>query len=163
MDADVAESTLLLAMGDSARLGARTAFQFGTSGRGLGGDDRVLDARGRQRGAIPPRALEAQGGIISSMRFLRLVLALAFGLAMGGPEIQACNHHGSGHHKQTHSTAPQACCPADVRVSNPTPPSSWTAAPLPIVVVDANAVRPGVLPARTRLLPFALAPPQLLA
>src|SRR6267378_2154824 len=81
------------------------------------------------------------------MRFLRVVLALAFGLAMAGPDTQACNHHGSAHHKQTHSTVPQACCPADARVSIPTPPSTWTAAPLPFVVVDADAVRLPVPPA----------------
>jgi len=97
------------------------------------------------------------------MRFPRVVLALVFGLAMAGPDTQACNHHGSAHHKQTHSTLPQACCPADVRVSIPTPPSSWTAVPLAIVVVDADPVYLPVLPARRRLLPFALAPPLALA
>jgi len=97
------------------------------------------------------------------MRFLRIVLALAFGLSMAGPETQACNHHGHAHHQQTQSTVPQACCPADVRVSIPMPPSSWAAAPLPIVVVAAHAVFLGVLPARARLLPFALAPPHALA
>ena len=97
------------------------------------------------------------------MRFPRVVLALVFGLAMAGPESQVCSHHASGHHKQTHSTVPQACCPADVRVSIPTPPSSWTAASLPIVVVDADVVHQRFLPARTRLLPFALAPPLALA
>src|SRR5712692_3384001 len=87
------------------------------------------------------------------MRFLRVVLALAFGLAMAGPDTQLCNHHGSAHHKQTHTTLPQACCPADARVSIPTPPSTWTAAPLAFVVVDADAVRLPVLPARPRFLP----------
>ena len=94
---------------------------------------------------------------------LRVVLALVFGLAMAGPDTQACNHHGNGHHQETHRSVPQACCPADVRVSIPTPPSSWTVAPLPIVVVDSDAVHTRFLPARKRLLPFALAPPQLLA
>jgi len=97
------------------------------------------------------------------MRFPRVVLALVFGLATAGPESQVCNHHAGGHHKQTHSTVPQACCPADARVSIPTPPSTWTAAPLAIVVVGADAVRLPVPPARRRLLPFALAPPLALA
>ena len=98
--------------------------------------------------------------MIRSMRFLRIVLVSVFALALAGPEAEACNHHGPGHHQQTHTTVPRACCPADIRVSIPTPPSNWTAAPLPIVIVDAAAVALRTPPARPRLLPFALAPPQ---
>src|SRR6266545_3126096 len=97
------------------------------------------------------------------MRFLRIVLVSVFALAMAGPEAEGCNHHGPGHHKQTHSTVPRACCPADVRVSIPTPPANWTVAPLPIGIVDAAAVAQRTPPARPRLLPFALAPPHALA
>jgi hypothetical protein len=103
------------------------------------------------------------------MRFLRVVLALVFGLAMAGPETHACPvhtaapaHHqdgGGGHQKTSHCTCPQACCPAGVSLSIPTTVSSWSAAPLPVIVVDVDADRSTVLPSRKRLLPFALAPP----
>jgi hypothetical protein len=103
------------------------------------------------------------------MRFLRIVLALAFGLAMAGPETHACpvhsaapvHHQDGSHHKASHCTCPQACCPAGVSVSIPTTASTWTAAPLPLVVADVETVHPHFLPSRKRLLPFALAPPQL--
>ena len=98
------------------------------------------------------------------MRYVRVVLALAFGLAMAGPEAQDCHHHPTGrHHKPPHSTAPQACCPADVRVAVPTTAPSWTAAPRLVITVNIATARPGPLPSRKRLLPFALAPPQPLA
>jgi len=107
------------------------------------------------------------------MRFVRVVLALVFGLAMAGPETHACPvhsaapaHHqdGGGHQQKAgHCTCPQACCPAGVSVSIPTTTANWTAAPLPVVVIDVEASRPLLLPSREHLLPFALAPPQLLA
>jgi len=106
------------------------------------------------------------------MRFLRVVLALAFGLAMAGPETHACPvhsaapaHHqdGGGHQKAGHCTCPQACCPTGVSVSIPLTTSTWTAVPLPVVVSDVEASRPQLLPSRKRLLPFALAPPLALA
>src|SRR6185437_16565861 len=106
------------------------------------------------------------------MRFMRVVLALVFGLAMAGPETHACPvhsaapaHHQDGGHQQKagHCTCPQACCPAGVAVSMPATTASWTAVPLPVVVVAVEASRPLLLPSRTHLLPFALAPPQLLA
>jgi hypothetical protein len=108
------------------------------------------------------------------MRFLRVVLALVFGLAMAGPETHACPvhsaapaHHqdggGGGHQKAGHCTCPQACCPAGVSVSIPQATSSWTAIPLPAVGIDVEASRPLLLPARKHLLPLALAPPLALA
>lgn len=105
------------------------------------------------------------------MRLLRVVLALVFGLAMAGPETHACPvhgaapaHHQDGGHQQKagHCTCPQACCPAGVAVSMPTTTASWTAVPLPVLVVDVAASRPLLLPPRKHLLPFALAPPHLL-
>jgi hypothetical protein len=115
--------------------------------------------------------MEAENGIITAMRFLRIVLTLVFGLAMAGPEAHACPvhsapaHHqdGSGHHKGSHCTCPQACCPASVSVSIPTPISTWAATSAPVVTVELEASRPYSLPARKRLLPFALAPPQLVS
>jgi len=106
------------------------------------------------------------------MRFLRVVLALVFGLAMAGPETHACPvhsatpaHHQDGSHQQKagHCTCPQACCPAGVAVSMPATTASWTAVSPPVVVVAVEASRPLLLPSRKHLLPFALAPPQLLA
>jgi hypothetical protein len=104
------------------------------------------------------------------MRFLRIVLALAFGLAMAGPETHACpvhtavpvHHQDGGHHKASHCTCPQACCPAGVAVSMSATTASWAAVPLPVVVVGVAVTHRPPLPSRTRLLPFALAPPQLL-
>ena len=105
-----------------------------------------------------------------AMRHLRLVLALAFGLAMAGPETHACpvhsaapTHHQESGHQKSHCTCPQACCPASVSVSLPAPVAGWTVTPLPMVVVDIDATRAQILPSRKRLLPFALAPPQLSA
>jgi hypothetical protein len=105
------------------------------------------------------------------MRFVRVVLALVFGLAMAGPESHACPVHSAApaHHQDSHQqkaghcTCPQACCPAGVAVSMPTLTASWTAVPPPVVVVAVEASSPLLLPSRKHLLPFALAPPQLLA
>ena len=106
------------------------------------------------------------------MRFVRVVLALVFGLAMAGPETHACPvhsaalaHHQDGGHQQKagHCTCPQACCPAGFSVSIPTTVASWSAVPLPVVAVDVGADRETVLPSRKRLLPFALAPPHLVS
>jgi len=102
------------------------------------------------------------------MRFIRIVLALTFGLAMAGPETHACPVHGAApvHHQDTshqksgHCTCPQACCPAGV-VAIQTRVATWTAAALPLVAVDLDASHPPLLPARKRFLPFALAPPPL--
>jgi len=105
------------------------------------------------------------------MRFLRVVLALVFGLAMAGPETHACPvhsaapaHHQDGGHQQKagHCTCPQACCPAGVAVSMPTPTARWTAVPLPVVVFEVQASHPLLLPVRKHLLPLALAPPHTL-
>jgi hypothetical protein len=97
------------------------------------------------------------------MRFLRVVLALVFGLAMASPEQPSCTHHqdGAAHHKAAHTTAAQACCPASVSPSVPHLAASWVAAPPPVLVVDVDLSSPGVIPIRKRLLPFALAPPLL--
>src|SRR5712691_13329163 len=143
-------------------MAARAPFQLGTPGRRLGGDDRVLDPGGRQRGAVPARTLEAESGIIKPMRFLRVVLALAFGLAMAGQDTRACSHHHDAHHKGAQDSAPQACCPASVGGSLPTISAGWVAAPLPVVAVDVEPGRSSLLPSRKHLLPFALAPPQAL-
>src|SRR6266403_783465 len=93
------------------------------------------------------------------MRFLRVVLALAFGLAMAGQDTRACSHHHDAHHKGTQDSAPQACCPASVSGSLPTISAGWVAGPLPVVAVDVEPGRSVPLPSRSRLLPFALAPP----
>jgi len=102
------------------------------------------------------------------MRFLRVVLALVFGLAMAGPETHACPvhsaapaHHQDGGHQQKagHCTCPQACCPVAVSLSIPPTVSSWSATPLPVIAVDVDVDRSTILPSRKRLLPFALAPP----
>ena len=96
-----------------------------------------------------------------AMRFMRLFLALAFGLAMASPELPNCTHHdgGAAHHKGAHTTAAQACCPASVSPSVPHLTASWVATPPPVLVVDVDESRSGFLPVRKRLLPFALAPP----
>jgi len=105
------------------------------------------------------------------MRYIRIVLALIFGLAMAGPETHACPVHSAtpahhqdsgGHQKAGHCTCPQACCPAGASVSIPKTTSNWSASPLPVIAVDIDRARPGLLPSRKRFLPFALAPPQLL-
>jgi hypothetical protein len=108
------------------------------------------------------------------MRFVRVVLALVFGLAMAGPETHACpvhsdapvaGHHqgaggGGGHQEKAHCTCPQACCPTAQTVSLPPPEARWVAASAPVLAVDLESVHPVVLLARKHFLPFALAPPQ---
>ncbi|HLZ44057.1 MAG TPA: hypothetical protein VKQ05_00085 [Gemmatimonadales bacterium] len=99
------------------------------------------------------------------MRFSRVVLALVFGLAMAGPESHASAahlkpiHHHGGHQPGSHADCPQACCPPCVSVSLPTPIPSWSAAPAALMLIGIDVATRGVLPARARLLPFALAPP----
>jgi hypothetical protein len=105
------------------------------------------------------------------MRYLRIVLTLVFGLALVGPETHACPVHTAApaarHHQDNHQpakgkghcTCPQACCPTGVSASLPAPAANWTAAPLPVVAIDRAATPPLLIPARNRLLPFALAPP----
>jgi len=108
------------------------------------------------------------------MRFVRVVLALVFGLAVAGPETHACpvhsatpaSHHqnaGNGHQEAAHCTCPQACCPSGVGLSLPLPSSGWSAVAAPVVEVDLSAVAPTFLPSRTYLLPFALGPPHPLS
>lgn len=101
---------------------------------------------------------------------LRIALTLVFGLVMIGPEAHACpvhdqtpvhHQHSSSKHQRAHCTCPQACCPAAVSVSLPTRVANWTAAPLPVVIVDLEVAHPRILPPRPRLLPFGLAPPRL--
>jgi hypothetical protein len=108
------------------------------------------------------------------MRFVRVLLALVFGLAMAGPEMHACPLHSAtpaGHHQDASShqdtgessdalcTCPQACCPTAVNVSLPTPPAGWIAAARPVLTVGLESIQALVLPSRTHFLPFALAPP----
>src|SRR3989442_1085484 len=108
------------------------------------------------------------------MRFLRVVPALVFGLAMAGPETHcrarnsapaAPVHHprGRAHQKTSHCTCPQACCPAGVSVSVPTPFSALSARPLPVLFVDVATPFAVLRPSRKHFLPFALAPPLALA
>lgn len=110
-------------------------------------------------------------------RFVRLVLALVFGLAMAGPETHVCPvhspapapHHqdsggGQGGHQETeHCTCPQVCCPSVIPVVAPGPSACWAATPPPVLTVDVQAARTLFLPSRKHLLPFALAPPLSLA
>jgi hypothetical protein len=110
------------------------------------------------------------------MRFTRVVLALVFGLAMAGPETHACPVHSApapagadaahaqhqdngGDQQSAHCTCPQTCGAAAVGFSLPAASLSWTGASSPVVIADFDASRAVVLPARARLLPFALAPP----
>jgi hypothetical protein len=110
------------------------------------------------------------------MRFVRVVLALVFGLAVAGPETHACpvhsapppkaSHHqdaGHGHQETGHCTCPQACCPSGVSLSLPLPSSGWSAVAAPVVAIDLSSAPPSFLPSRTHLLPFALGPPRALA
>jgi len=65
-----------------------------------------------QRGAVPARALEAQSGInLRAMRFLRVVLALVFGLAMAGQDTLACSHHRRCTHKGNARQRSSKLCP----------------------------------------------------
>jgi hypothetical protein len=108
------------------------------------------------------------------MRFVRVVLALVFGLAMVGPETHACPIHSAapaGHQHATtghqesgtpsgaHCTCPQACCPSGVGLSLPATPVAWSLAAGPVIAVNNDAATPFFLPSRDFLLPFALGPP----
>jgi hypothetical protein len=98
------------------------------------------------------------------VRLLRIGLALVFGIAMAlPPDAGACGHHQPvhPHHQDTHGSATpaQACCPAAITVSLHTPSSRWTVGPAPVFVADVAQFAPFVLPPRTRVLPFAQAPP----
>jgi len=119
-------------------------------------------------------------------RLLGAALALAFGLAMAGPEVHQCplhdraaapqaahashaaaqhdaGHQQSGGHQDSHCTCPQACCPVGVGVALPTAAFRWTTVaassdgPVPVFAVS---FRPSTPP---HFLPFALAPPRALA
>ncbi len=104
------------------------------------------------------------------MRFVRIVLALAFGLAMAGPETHACpihsaapaaptHHQGSHQQSKAHCTCPQACCPAAACAAAPPAPATLKPAPNPLVVLDPDLLQSLVLPPRKHVLPLALAPP----
>ena len=113
------------------------------------------------------------------MRIMRVVLALAFGLAMAGPEAHECpvhdthafpsapaSHHDAsapGHQDAALCTCPQACCPVGVGVSLPQPSDSWFVSPqltrFPVVPTSHTLL----LSPRKHFLPFALAPPHALA
>jgi len=110
------------------------------------------------------------------MRFVRLVLALVFGLAVAGPETHACpvhsgvlgapvSHHGdqSSHQKAAHCTCPQACCPTGVRAALPVHAASWLGSVPAVQFVDPVSATSVLLGARKHLLPLALAPPRALA
>src|SRR4051812_1785573 len=99
------------------------------------------------------------------MRFLRVVLALAFGLSMAGQDTRACSHHHdlTGHHKGTQDSAPHACCPPSVNGALPAISAGSVAVPLPVVVVAVAAAPSLLLPARKHILPLALGPPHSLA
>jgi hypothetical protein len=120
------------------------------------------------------------------MRIFRVVLALAFGLAMVAPEAHECpvhdahtaptapaSHHDAsapGHHEDTgqqHAgdplcTCPQACCAVGVGMSLPQSSGSWSVVPrltrFPVVTTSHSLL----LSPRKHFLPFALAPPQTL-
>jgi putative MATE family efflux protein len=63
LDTDLAQPLLLLAVGDPARLGPFPSGGVRAAGRIPGRDDGVLDARGRERGPVPARAVEAAAGL----------------------------------------------------------------------------------------------------
>ena len=120
-----------------------------------------------------------------STRLLGAALALAFGLAMAGPEVHQCPLHDqaaapaashAGHaatqhdadhqtsgHQNGHCTCPQACCPVGVGVALPAVSFRWTivaASSDDSAPVLAVSFRPSTPP---HFLPFALAPPRALA
>jgi len=116
-----------------------------------------------------------------SVRLLGSALALAFGIAMAGPETHQCPVHDghspsaspAAHHdasssqhqqtSQTHCTCPQACCPVGAVAAMPATTASWAAAPLAthvFTLVYHEAALPG---APKHLLHSALAPPHTLA
>ncbi|HWC73804.1 MAG TPA: hypothetical protein VG454_07685 [Gemmatimonadales bacterium] len=107
------------------------------------------------------------------MRFVRVVLALVFSLAMAGPESHACPIHGghqgvpashhqsrNDHHKSSHCTCPQACCPAACTPALVVPPVIWSARIPAVRFFDADRAAPApLLATRKHLLPPAIAPP----
>src|SRR2546430_13178985 len=66
----------------------------------------------------PPRStlfpyttlFRSQSGIIRAMRYIRIVLALIFGLAMAGPETHACPVHSAtpAHRSEEHTSELQS-------------------------------------------------------
>jgi hypothetical protein len=116
-----------------------------------------------------------------SVRLLGVALALAFGIAMAGPEAHQCpvhDDHTAGattpaHHdatssrheqpSQKHCTCPQACCPVGVGVAMPATSAKWVVAPSAthvFTLIYHEAALPGV---PKHLLHSALAPPHTLA
>jgi hypothetical protein len=109
------------------------------------------------------------------MRFVRVVLALAFGLAMAGPETHQCPvhdhavpaataHHGpSPDHDQNdtpkHCTCPQACCPIGVGVSLPAASPSEFDLPETTRFTAVAIAHSVLLSPRKHALPLAQAPP----
>ena len=111
-----------------------------------------------------------------SVRLLGVALALAFGIAMAGPETHQCpvhdghsssastaaHHDASSQHQPTsqkHCTCPQACCPVGAVAAMPATDASWAPAPLAtyvLTLVYHEAALPG---APKHLLHSALAPP----
>ena len=112
-----------------------------------------------------------------SVRLVGVALALAFGIAMAGPETHQCPvhdshsatagtaaHHdaSSSQHEQTsqkHCTCPQAGCPVGAVAAMPATTASWVAAPLAthvFTLIYHEAALPG---APKHLLHSALAPP----
>lgn len=121
------------------------------------------------------------------MRFVRLALALAFGLAMVGPETHNCPVHDAttplavvhvhaahqdapAPHQQNpdasqdHCSCPQAGCSVGVGVALlPAASQTSSVAASPVVGLARKPV-PAALPgAPDYFLPFALAPPRALA
>jgi len=104
------------------------------------------------------------------MRFVRVVLALVFGLAAVGPEAHACPVHSAtpahhqdanSHHQTAHCTCPQPCCSAGISLSLPPTPVSWSVAAGPVIAVHNDARTLFFLPSRDFLIPFALGPPHI--
>jgi len=104
------------------------------------------------------------------MRFVRVLFALVFALAIVGPEVHACpvhsatpGHHqdSESHHQNAHCTCPQACCRSGVSLSLPATPVAWSVAAGPVITASDEVAAPFFLPSRDFVLPFALAPPQL--
>jgi hypothetical protein len=109
------------------------------------------------------------------MRFVRVLVALVFGLAMAGPETHACpvhsaapplgsHHQQSGDHQQTaHCTCPQACCPSAVSAHALASSVTWTVPALPQRFADADSPVSFYVVAIEHAHPFALGPPHSLA
>lgn len=115
-----------------------------------------------------------------SFRLLGVALALAFGIAMAGPEAHQCPVHDShsssastaAHHdasssqhqetSQKHCTCPQACCPVGAVVALPATTALWIAAPQTTYAVTLIHHEPALPGAPKHLLHSALAPPHTL-